>query len=67
MDSVGDFLVALVPSAGVILLFWLAIRSIIQADRRERAAQERIQGGQVKEPMNDDTAATDSEIPRSDA
>lgn len=29
---------ALVPSIGVGLLFWFAIRSIIQADRRERMA-----------------------------
>lgn len=33
-----DILAALVPSIGVGLLFWFAIRAIISADRRERAA-----------------------------
>jgi hypothetical protein len=30
---------ALVPSIGVGLLFWFAVRSILRADRRERAAE----------------------------
>lgn len=33
---------ALVPPAGVAFLFWLAIRSIISADRSERAALARM-------------------------
>lgn len=33
---------ALVPSIGVGLLFWFAIRSIVQADRRERVAMARM-------------------------
>lgn len=33
---------ALVPSIGVGLLFWFAIRSIVQADRRERMAVARL-------------------------
>ena len=35
-------LAALVPSAGVGFLFWLALRAIIGADRRERAALARL-------------------------
>lgn len=35
-------LAALVPSVGVGLLFWLAMRSIIGADRRERIALARL-------------------------
>jgi threonine/homoserine/homoserine lactone efflux protein len=31
-------LLAIVPSAGVLFLFWLAIRGMVTADRRERAA-----------------------------
>ena len=31
-------LLAIVPSAGVLFLFWLAIRGMLSADRRERAA-----------------------------
>lgn len=30
---------ALVPSVGVGLLFWFAVRSILRADRRERQAE----------------------------
>jgi hypothetical protein len=30
---------ALVPSAGLVFLFWLALRALIQADRRERTAE----------------------------
>ncbi len=37
-----EFLTALVPSAGVLFLFWLGIRALLEADRRERSAQARI-------------------------
>ncbi|NTW42253.1 MAG: hypothetical protein HGA44_20640 [Cellulomonadaceae bacterium] len=42
MHPVLQALAALVPSAGVGFLFWLAIRSIIAADRQERAAIARL-------------------------
>jgi hypothetical protein len=32
------FLIAVLPSLGVLLIFWLAMRSLVQADRRERLA-----------------------------
>jgi len=35
------FLLAIIPSIGVLFLFWLAIRAVIGADRGERAAQAR--------------------------
>ena len=38
MSPVLQALAALVPPIGVGLVFWLVIRSIVQADRRERAA-----------------------------
>ncbi len=34
-------LVAIVPSVGALFLFWIALRAILQADRRERLAQAR--------------------------
>jgi hypothetical protein len=37
-----DFLVALVPSAGMLLIFWLVIKALIEGDRRERAAEARM-------------------------
>ncbi|BDZ42614.1 hypothetical protein GCM10025865_19130 [Paraoerskovia sediminicola] len=33
---------ALIPSIGVGLLFWLAMRAVIRADRTERAAMARM-------------------------
>jgi hypothetical protein len=33
-----DVLAALAPSVGVGLVFWFAMRAIVRADRRERAA-----------------------------
>jgi hypothetical protein len=35
--------IALVPSIGVLAIFWIAIRAMVQADRRERIAQARIE------------------------
>lgn len=40
------FLLAVLPSAGVLLIFWIAIRSLVEADRRERAAQARLEAAQ---------------------
>lgn len=36
------YLYAIFPSAGVLFIFWLAIRAIFQADRRERAAEAKF-------------------------
>ncbi|NLT56281.1 MAG: hypothetical protein GXX79_17335 [Actinomycetales bacterium] len=33
-----EFLVALLPSAGVLFLFVVGVRAVVEADRRERAA-----------------------------
>jgi threonine/homoserine/homoserine lactone efflux protein len=37
-----EFVLAIVPSLGVAFLFWLAIRAVFEADRRERAAEARL-------------------------
>ena len=37
-----EVLAALTPSAGVAWLFWLVIRAIIHADRRERTALAKL-------------------------
>lgn len=33
---------AIVPSAGLLFLFWLTLRALIEADRRERAAEAKL-------------------------
>jgi hypothetical protein len=41
MGTFWAVIAGLVPSIGVGLLFWLAMRKIVRADRNERAALER--------------------------
>ena len=38
-----DVVAALLPSAGVALLFWFAVRAMVNADRRERQATARLE------------------------
>ena len=47
-----DFLLALVPSAGVLLLFVIGIRAILHADRRERAAAAQFEADQDRPNMS---------------
>jgi len=42
MNGFLEVLAAVIPSVGVGLLFWLAIRSLVNADRTERAALARM-------------------------
>jgi len=44
--AVGPLLMAVIPTIGVLFLFWLAMRAIFQADRRERSAQARIEAAE---------------------
>ena len=37
------FIGAVIPTAGVLFLFWLGIRAMLQADRRERQAMARME------------------------
>jgi hypothetical protein len=40
------FLLAIVPTLGVTFLFWVAIKAMVEADRRERKAQARIEAAE---------------------
>jgi hypothetical protein len=48
------FLEAIIPSIGVLFLFWLTIRALINADRRERAAQARWEAAADAESSGDE-------------
>ncbi|MFI7587934.1 hypothetical protein ACIB24_12750 [Spongisporangium articulatum] len=37
------FIGAIIPTVGVSLVFWLAVKSMTEADRRERAALARVE------------------------
>lgn len=43
-----EFLKALLPTIGVMIFFWIGIRALVQADRRERAAQIRFEAQQQR-------------------
>ncbi|NHT18447.1 hypothetical protein [Cellulomonas sp. IC4_254] len=40
--NIGPALAALIPSVGVGVIFWIAIRALVNADRTERAALARM-------------------------
>jgi hypothetical protein len=42
-------LIAVLPTAGVLFLFWIGIRALVQADRRERQAQARIEAAERRD------------------
>ncbi|ROS78812.1 hypothetical protein [Cellulomonas sp. PhB143] len=46
MNDIWPALGALVPSVGVGLLFWFAMRAVIRADRNERLAVARLEAAQ---------------------
>ncbi len=52
MPSLTDALAALVPSVGVGLLFWFAMRAIVRADRRERDAIAAMEAPRRKSARN---------------
>jgi hypothetical protein len=51
-----DALIALVPSVGVGLLFWLALRAMVNGDRREREALARMEREERRKAAGVDTA-----------
>ena len=48
MPSLTDALAALVPSAGVLAVFWFAMRAIVRADRHEREAIAAIEAADAE-------------------
>jgi threonine/homoserine/homoserine lactone efflux protein len=64
---VTQFLAALVPSAGVLFLFWLCIRAVVEADRRERSAQARFEADARRSAAGDEGAARRAAEPRDDS
>jgi hypothetical protein len=56
-DSFWPVLAALIPSIGLLFLFWVLMKHILEGDRRERAAQREWEAERErllhKEPLTD--------------
>ncbi len=52
MGTPVEILSAIVPSLGVGLVFWFAMRAVIHADRREREALGRLEAARKNEPAD---------------
>ena len=50
------YFLAIFPSAGVLFLFWLAMKALFEGDRRERAAEAQFD----RERATGEAAAPDS-------
>jgi len=56
MDTVFEVLAALIPSLGVGLLFFLAIRALVNADRNERTALARLDAAEAAVVTDNDSS-----------
>lgn len=57
------FVLAVVPSAGVLFIFWLGIKALVEGDRRERAAQARIEAAERLADRQDSAASPSQRHP----
>lgn len=58
-DTIWPIMAALIPSAGLLLLFFFLMKRIVEADRRERAAERRWQA--ERESVSSDQDSTSPE------
>ncbi len=65
MSGIWPYIAAVIPSAGVGLLFWLVIKNMIEGDRKERLAHSQWDAERAElESSNDDSghSANDEKI-----
>ena len=60
-DAVYPYVAALLPTIGILFLFYIVIRNVMEADRRERRAQAQWQAMRDRE---EDRARSQSERQR---
>jgi hypothetical protein len=58
MNGLLTALAALIPSVGVGLLFWYAMRAVVNADRTERQALARMDAAERAAAQRDSTPET---------
>lgn len=56
-------LAALIPSIGLLVLFWVILRHLVEGDRRERAAIRRWEAEQDAARAHKDAGGTSEEDP----
>jgi len=61
MDGVWPYLAALLPTILVATLFYFLIKSMLEGDRRERAAQRLFEAQQDRERQRTASDTTESE------
>ena len=61
MDGVWPYLAALLPTILVATLFYFLIKSMLEGDRRERAAQRLFEAQQDRERQRPASDTTESE------
>ncbi len=58
-------LAALIPSIGLLFLFWVILKNFVEGDRRERAAIRRWEAEQDRE-ARESASSTDPDTPHSE-
>lgn len=61
MNDVMPYVIALVPSVGVGILFWIVIKNMIEGDRKERLAHSQWEAEEEKRRAAEKRAAEKSE------
>ena len=61
MDAVWPYLAAILPTILVAILFYFLIKSMLEGDRRERAAQRKFEAEQDRAEAASDHKAADSD------
>lgn len=69
-DAVYPYVAALVPTIGILVLFYIVIRSVMEADRRERRAQAQWEAAHSREadqsPSQSERARSNGDRPSTD-
>lgn len=61
MENFWTYFEVLAPSVGVGLIFWLAMRSIFRADRKERAVEAQVRDEYASEQPSYEESSDGSE------
>ncbi|HET7304198.1 MAG TPA: hypothetical protein VFJ12_06560 [Segeticoccus sp.] len=51
MGTVWTYIAAVLPTAGILYLFWLVMKNLVEADRRERIAHSQWEAAQDAEQI----------------